>query len=109
MPVIVAVAALLAPPTAARADVLVQRPTPSIPCGSTIETGVWYRDFPTRRARGATIEVRSPAGALLWRRTVTATSEWRYFRFTPRCGRNYRVRYVTAAATTSFKVWVRKG
>ena len=55
-----------------------------------------------------TIEIRSAANVLLWRRTVTATDEWRYFRYAPSCGRHYRVGYVTTANTTTFRVSVRK-
>jgi hypothetical protein len=93
----------------ARADVLVSRPASAIRCGAAIRTGVWYRDFPTAGHRAATIEVRSARGFVLSRRTVTATADWRYFRYTPRCGRHYRVRYVTAAGTTDFRTWVRRG
>ena len=109
---LVLLAALAAVPTqgaaVARADVLVSRPSSSIRCGDAIRTGVWYRDFPAAGARGATIEVLSAAGARLWRRRVTATGEWRYFRYAPSCGRHYRVRYVTSAGTTTFRLWVRK-
>jgi len=105
---IVIFAASLAAPGIARADVLVSRPTPSIRCGETIKTGVWYRDFPLRGRRTATIAIRSSSGALLWHRDVTATTSWRYFRYSPGCGRHYRVRYETSSGTTTFRVWVRK-
>lgn len=95
------------PTAAARADVLVSRPAPSIRCGAQITTGVWYRDFPTQGSRKATITVLSAGGAVLWRKQVTATGSWRYFRYRPGCGRHYRVRYVTAAGTTTFRVAVR--
>jgi hypothetical protein len=92
----------------ARGDVLVSRPPSSIHCGDPITTGVWYRDFPTRDSHRATIQIRSASNAVLSRRAVIATDTWRYFRYTPRCGRHYRVRYITAAATTTFEVRVRK-
>ena len=105
---IVIFAVLAAAPAAARADVLISRPAPSIACGSTIRTGVWYRDFPTQGQRGAAIAIQSSSGATLWRRTVKATGSWRYFHYAPRCGRHYRVRYETAAGTTTFRVSVRR-
>ena len=103
--VLAAVAAV--PVAAARADVLVSRPAPSIRCGAQITTGVWYRDFPTQGSRKATIAVLSAGGTVLWHKRVTATGSWRYFRYRPGCGRRYRVRYVTAAGTTTFRVTVR--
>ena len=105
---IVLFAALATAPAAARADVLVSRPAPSIACGSSIRTGVWYRDFPTQGRRGAAIAIQSSSGATLWRRNVTATGSWRYFRYVPRCGRHYRVHYETTAGTTTFRVSVRR-
>lgn len=100
-------AAIAAAP--ARADVLVSRPEPAIGCGQAIRMGVWYRDFPATGHRAATMEVLSAAGTRLWRRSVTAGSTWRYWRYTPRrCGRHYRVRYTTAAGATSFRVWVKR-
>ena len=110
-PLLVASAAallLLQGAPAARADVLVSRPSASIRCGDAIKTGVWHRDFATTAGRRVTIEIRSAANVSLWRRKVTATGEWRYFRYAPSCGRHYRVRYVTSANTTTFRVWVRK-
>ena len=107
-PIIVILAAFMPAPAVARADVLVSRPAPSVTCGTSIRTGVWYRDFPTRGRRSVTIAIVSSSGRLLWRRTVTATGTWRYFRYAPRCGRHYRVRYETAAGTTTFRVSVRQ-
>jgi hypothetical protein len=99
-------AAIAAAP--ARADVLVSRPEPAIRCGQAIRMGVWYRDFPATGHRTATIEVLSARGRRLWRRSVTATPEWRYWRYTPRCGHHYRVRYTTSTGATTFRVWVRR-
>src|SRR6476659_4938699 len=91
--VLATVAASLAPATA-RADVLVSRPSPSIRCGAQITTGVWYRDFPTRGSRQATITVLSAGhtppeaegrGAVLWRKQVVASDRWRYFHYRPHC------------------------
>jgi hypothetical protein len=38
---------------------------------------------------------------------VRATTEWRYWYYTPRCGRRYRVAYKTAGGRISFPVRVR--
>jgi hypothetical protein len=108
MSMIVMLAAFTLAPASARADVLVSRPAPSVGCGASIRTGVWYRDFPTQGRRSVTIAILSSRGRLLWRRAVTATTSWRYFRYEPQCGRHYRVRYQTAAGTTTFRVSVRK-
>jgi hypothetical protein len=99
--------AVAAPP--ARADVLVNRPDPVLRCGGHMRLGVWYRDFPTKGHRTVTAEVRSARGFVLSRRTLAAPSEWRYWSYTPRCGRHYTVRYVTFAGTSDFRVWVKHG
>jgi hypothetical protein len=99
------VLALAAP---ARADVLVNRPKPVIRCGQSIRLGVWYRDFPTKGHREATVAVRSARGALVFHRRLQAPSKWRFWSYTPRCGRHFRVRYGTFAGPTSFRVWVRR-
>jgi hypothetical protein len=52
--------------------------------------------------------VLSARGAVLARRRVTATSQWRYWRYKPRCGRHYRVRYATFAGVSTFRVWVER-
>jgi hypothetical protein len=88
--------------------VLVNRPKPVIRCGQTIRLGVWYRDFPTKGHRQATVDVRSARGALVFQRRLQAPSKWRFWSYTPRCGRHYRVRYSTFAGPTSFRVWVRR-
>jgi hypothetical protein len=74
--------------------VLVSAPHPfTKQCGDRIEVGVWWRDDGRRMSRRVTISIRTPSGRMLWRRRVRATREWRYWRFTPRCGRRYVVRY----------------
>jgi hypothetical protein len=55
-----------------------------------------------------TINVLSARGKLLARRRVTATTQWCEWRYTPRCGRHYRVRYTTFARVESFLVCVRR-
>jgi hypothetical protein len=86
----------------------VEAPASALRCGQSIRTGVWYRDFPTTGHRRVTIEVLSARGAALARRRVTATSQWRYWRYEPRCGRHYRVRYTTFAGVSTFRVWVER-
>ena len=92
----------------ARADILVERPASVLRCGQAIRTGIWYRDFPTRGHRAATIDVLSARGIVLERRRMTATSHWRRWHYEPRCGRHYRVRYTTFAGISTFRVWVRR-
>jgi hypothetical protein len=55
-----------------------------------------------------TIEVLSARGKLLARRRVTAANHWREWRYAPRCGRHYRVRYTTFARVETFRGWVRR-
>jgi hypothetical protein len=93
----------------ARGDVLVNAPKPVIRCGESIRLGVWYRDHPTTGHREATVEVRSPRGYVLFRRRLQAPPEWKFWRYKPRCGRHYGVRYTTFAGVQSFRVWVRRG
>jgi hypothetical protein len=75
----------------AGADVLVSTPDPHIGCGQRIQTGVWYQSF-SGGPRNATIHILS-AKRVLWSRHVRATTTWRYWRYHPRCGRTYYVRY----------------
>jgi hypothetical protein len=77
-------------------------------CGQAIQTGVWYRPYPNQGHRQVTIDVLSARGKLLARRRVTATTQWRQWRYTPRCGRHYRVRYTTFGRVETFRVWVRR-
>jgi hypothetical protein len=93
---------------AARADVLVNAPKRSISCGATIELGVWYRDHPTTGHRRTTAEVLSARGFVLFKRTLLAPPEWRFWHYKPRCGRRYTVRYVTHRGTDDFRVRVRE-
>ena len=80
--------------TGASASVLVPAPVPlTKDCGSSIEVGVWWRDDGRAGSRKVTISVRSVSGRTLWRKRVRATSQWRYWHYTPECGRRYVVRY----------------
>jgi hypothetical protein len=99
-------AALLAVAAApARADVLVNAPDPVIDCGEDIKTGVWYQSY-SGGPRWATIAIKSIRGYTLWRKRVHATTTWRFWYYTPRCGRRYRVAYTTSGGSVSFKVRV---
>jgi len=99
------VAALAFAAPAARADVLVNAPPASVSCRAGIQVGVWYQSR-TGGPRWARISIRS-SGKTVWRRSVTATTRWRYWRFHGRCGRRYNVVYRTAAGRTRFNVRIR--
>ncbi|HTN22396.1 MAG TPA: hypothetical protein VL120_00290 [Solirubrobacteraceae bacterium] len=91
----------------AQADVLVNAPSQSIACGGQIKTGVWYQSY-SGGPRGATITIRSIGGQTLNRRRVVAQDVWRYFYYTPRCGRRYRVQYLVPGGKVNFVVRVRR-
>jgi hypothetical protein len=97
---------LLALAAPARADVLVNAPKRAISCGERIEIGVWYRDHPTTGHRRTTVEVLSARGIVLFKRTLLAPPEWKFWHYKPRCGRSYTVRYVTYRGTDDFRVRV---
>jgi hypothetical protein len=107
MRIALAVAVLLVFAAPARADVLVNAPKRVISCGDTIELGVWYRDHPTTGHRRTTVEVLSARGIVLFKRTLNAPPEWKFWHYKPRCGRHYTVRYVTYRGTDDFRVRVR--
>ncbi|HEX8121263.1 MAG TPA: hypothetical protein VF549_08360 [Solirubrobacteraceae bacterium] len=90
----------------ARADVLVHYPDRSVACGEDIQLGVWYQEY-SGGPRWARMSIRSARGYVLWRKSVRATTRWRYWHYTPRCGRTYTVRYVVAGGTLTAKVRVR--
>ena len=90
----------------ASADVLVHAPKPSIRCGADIKLGVWYQAY-SGGPRWAVLRVRSAGGRTLARRRVTATTRWRYWTYSPACGRSYRVRYDTPGGHVGFTVRVR--
>src|SRR5262245_32614593 len=73
------VAAFLVFAAPASADVLVNAPKKVISCGDTIELGVWYRDHPTTGHRRTTVEVRSARGVVLFKRTLNAPPEWKFW------------------------------
>lgn len=100
----VAAAALL--PAVARADVLVSYPKARISCGEDITVGVWYQAY-SGGPRWARIYIESAHKYVLAHKTVHATTSWRYWQYTPRCGRTYYVRYVVPSGTITAKVRVR--
>ena len=105
--VLASLAALLVFAAPASADVLVNAPKSVVKCGESIELGVWYRDHPTTGHRRTTVEVRSAHGFVLFKRTLNAPPEWKFWHYKPRCGRRYTVRYVTYRHTDDFRVRVR--
>lgn len=104
-PAVATVLALAAAAPAA-ADVLVAAPPPRLPCGKPILLGVWYQAF-SGGPRWARLSVRTASGRVLARRSVRATTRWRYWRFPVRCGRTYVARYEAASGTQTFRVRVR--
>jgi hypothetical protein len=101
-----AIAVALAACAAARADVLVNAPPPSVSCAGGIKVGVWYQSF-SGGPRWARIAIRTAAGRTVWHRSVAAGTRWRYWRFHGRCGRRYAVIYETHAGRTRFNVRIR--
>lgn len=93
-------------PAAASADVLVSAPPPSIACGDHIEPGVWYQAY-SGGPRWARVSIKTVSGATVASRRVRATTAWRYWSYTPRCGRKYTLRYETSDGNVEFSVRVR--
>jgi hypothetical protein len=94
----------------ADATVLISAPAPfTKDCGARIEVGVWLREDGQPSARRVTIAIRKRSGALLWRKRVRATTEWRYWHYRPRCGARYVVTYRNAIfGVDRFNVRVRR-
>jgi hypothetical protein len=89
----------------ASADVLVQDPDPWVACGEDIELGVWYQSY-SGGPHQATITIKTARGYTVARKTVRATTTWRYWYYTPACGRTYTVTYKTPGGTITGKVRV---
>jgi hypothetical protein len=102
-----ALAMMVASPRA-RADVLVEHPGTSVACGDSIKLGVWYQSY-SGGPRNATIEVLSARKLVLMRKHVTAATTWRYWYYTPRCGRHYYVRYTVPAGRETYRIWIPAG
>jgi hypothetical protein len=94
----------------ADASVLISAPAPfTKKCGARIEVGVWLRQDGQPSAPKVTIAIRKRSGALLWRKRVRATTEWRYWHYRPRCGGRYVVTYRNAIfGVDRFNVRVRR-
>jgi hypothetical protein len=105
---LIAAFAWLAP--GAAASVLISAPYPKVKqCGARIEVGVWLREDGQPSDPKVTIAIRRRSGALLWRKRVHATDEWRFWRYRPRCGRRYVVTYRNAVfGVERFKLRVRR-
>lgn len=90
---------------AADADVLVHGGPKVISCGQNVKTGVWYQSY-SGGPRGAVVTIKSINGNVLRRLRVRATTTWRYFFYTPRCGRRYRVTYTIPGGRLDYTVRV---
>src|SRR4051794_1634178 len=97
--------AILAFPSVAEGDVLIEALPSHMACGDQIRMGVWYQSF-SGGPRWAKLTVKSINGKTLARRAVHATTEWRYYTYTPRCGHTYWVRYDTPGGPSSYRVRV---
>jgi hypothetical protein len=54
------------------------------------------------------MSIRTANGHTVWRKRARATSSWRNWRYKPRCGRRYVVRYRNASfGTESYRVRIR--
>lgn len=96
-------------PAAAQASVLVAAPYPfTKPCGARIEVGIWWRDDGRPTARRVRISIRTRSGRVVWHKSAVATKRWRNWRYKPRCGRRYVVRYSNRVfGVDRFKVRIR--
>jgi hypothetical protein len=96
-------------PAGASASILIAALPQAIPCGAPLAPGVWNRPDGETGSSRVKIQVRSARGAVLWSRTVRARGSWRYVRYTPRCGRTYRVTYRNPQfGTETYRVRVRR-
>lgn len=90
----------------ASAAVLVDQGSSSIACGADIEMAVWYQEY-SGGPRWAKLTIKSINGSTLMSKRVTATTMWRSYSYTPRCGRRYRVIYTVPGGRSSYTVRVR--
>lgn len=103
-----AVLLALAATPAAHADVLVHHDSRAVSCSNGIKLGVWYQAY-SGGPHWAYMEVRTASGhTVLAHKKVRATTQWRYWRFTPStCGRWYRVHYGVPNGDVDYKVYVK--
>jgi hypothetical protein len=104
----IAVAFGLVIPAVAGADVLVNAIEPaSVACGKSVRPGIWYQSI-SGGPRRASMMIKNSRGEVVWHKTATATTTWRYWRFRGRCGANYVLTYKTAGGTAHFRFHIRR-
>jgi hypothetical protein len=52
--------------------------------------------------------IKNRRGSVIWRKNVTATTNWRYWHYAGKCGAEYVVVYETAGGTASFPFRVKR-
>jgi hypothetical protein len=108
MGLIAAVVVLLLIPAIASGDVLVNAIEPTtVACGKSVTLGVWYQSF-SGGPRWAHMTIKNRRGSVIWRKNVTATTNWRYWHYAGKCGAEYVVVYETAGGTASFPFRVKR-
>ena len=103
---ITALLALAVFPAIASADVLISQGPTVISCDQNIRMGVWYQSY-SGGPRWARLTIKSTNGHALATKRVTATTTWRYYFYTPRCGHRYRVVYTVPSGQIAYTVRVR--
>jgi hypothetical protein len=104
----VATALVLAVPAIASADVLVNAIEPAtVACGKSVSPGIWYQSF-SGGPRWARMTIKNSRGRVVWHKTATATTSWRYWRFRGACGASYALTYKTAGGTARFPFHIRR-
>jgi hypothetical protein len=98
---------LLLLPAAASADVLVNAVTSSVGCGKSVKLGVWYQRF-SGGPHWAKMTIKTAKGNVVWQKSVTAKTKWRYWYYKGKCGSHYVATYETARGTASYAFHVRK-
>jgi hypothetical protein len=100
---------LLGFPAAAAGDVLVNAiEPPAVACGKSVTPGVWYQSF-SGGPRWAHMTIKNSHGIVVWRKNVTATTSWRYWRYRGACGAHYELTYTTADGTSKFPFRFKSG
>ena len=78
--VLAILAGLLLVPATAGADVLVHAPKSRLVCGDAIRVGVFAQPgTPIRERRKSISAIDKRTGRVWWRKTVTATTRWRFW------------------------------
>jgi hypothetical protein len=90
----------------ASADVLVNAIEPTtLRCGEPVHIGIWYQSF-SGGPRWARIALRTGSGRMVWARSATARTSWRYWYVYTLCGQHYVLTYTTHSGTTRFPFYV---